>query len=108
MRDEFSMINAVAKLLEPDHPWAVFAKLWDVNRTTGADFQAKLVLADRLGIKMPEEKVVDMAGDWTKLLRKYPLVKYVLDTYRYNRPEERMARETAAYIKGIDGTNCKG
>lgn len=108
MRDEFSMINAIAKQLEPDHPWAVFAKLWDVNRTTGADFQAKLVLADRLGIKVPEEKIVDMAGDWTKLVRKYPLIKYVLETYRYNRPEEKMARETAAYIKGIDGTNCKG
>ena len=49
-----------------------------------------------------------MAGDWTKLVRKYPLIKYVLETYRYNRPEEKMARETAAYIKGIDGTNCKG
>lgn len=107
MRDEFSMIKAIGSLLPKSHPWAVFSKVWEENRT-GAEFQEQLVLADRMGIKVPEKKIVEMAKDWDALKKSYPLIEYVLDTYRYSRPEQKMAREMVAYINGIDGTNCKG
>lgn len=107
MREEFSLINAIGEKLPKGHPWVKFAKLWEANRT-GASFQAQLALADRLGMKLPKAKQSDIAGEWSKLKKEYPLISYLLDTYKYGRNEDKMAKEFAAYIQGIDGTNCKG
>ena len=108
MSDEFSFINAVARRLsKPDHAWCKFARMWDSNRT-GDTFQAQLKLADRLEIKLPKAKEVNISGEWSKLKNEYPLITYVLETYKYGRNEEKMAREFTDYINGIDGTNCKG
>lgn len=107
VRDEFSLVKAIADKLDKDHPWAAFAKLWAETRTQES-FQDQLSLATRIGMTLPEVTITDFSTIWSKLKNSYPLISYLINTYRYDRNERKMADEFADYIRGIDGTNCKG
>ena len=107
MRDEFSMTKAIAQKLPKNHEWVKFVRVWDENRSVEV-MNSQLELAERLKLKLPKIKTVDIAGIWNKMETTYPLIEYVYDTYKYGRNETKLAQQTADYINGIDGTNCKG
>lgn len=105
LSSEHSLVAAIGKNLDREHPWAKFAAQW-AEAKKGQGAYAKLRLAERLGIA-PRLEFTRLSDSWIEMKNRYPLISYLFQSYR-NRDEAKMARQFVDYINGIDGTNCQG